>query len=104
MDFFGCDEELWSGVPVSAGHLVLHLVHSGRSRSDPHTSWLMEAHCLEQYSTLLLCYYCYIRSNETCLEIFCQCYLERKKEGLTDIKSCNKRTILWLPKEQFKTC
>lgn len=55
LDLLRFDEELWCGVPVSAGHLVLHLVHTGRSRGDPHTPWLMEAHCLERYSTLLSC-------------------------------------------------
>lgn len=68
VDFLGFDEELWCGVPVSAGHLVLHLVHSSRSCCNPHTSWLMEADSLERYSTLLSYHYCCIPYNETSLE------------------------------------
>lgn len=80
VNFLGFDKELWCGVPMSSGHLVLHLVHSGRSRGDPHTSWLMETHCLEQYSTLLPCRYCYVPNNESCLEICSMLF--RMKEGL----------------------
>lgn len=48
LDFFRPDQVLIGYVPVRAGHLILHLIHSGRSGSDPNAARLMETHRLQK--------------------------------------------------------
>lgn len=48
LDFFWPDQGLRGYVPVCAGHLILHLINSGCSGSDPNTAGLMEPHCLQK--------------------------------------------------------
>lgn len=47
LDFLRPDQVLLSHVPVGAGHLILHLIHSSRSGSDPDAARLVEPHCLQ---------------------------------------------------------
>lgn len=51
LDFLRSDHELWRDVPVRAGHLVPHLVHSSRRRSDADAAGLVEAHGLRRKTT-----------------------------------------------------
>lgn len=48
LDFLRPDQVLISHVPVGAGHLILHLIHSSRSGSDPDAARLVEPHRLQR--------------------------------------------------------
>lgn len=54
LDLLRADEELWRGVPVSSGHLILELVDSDRSGCDSDAARLMEAHGLRHKHTSTL--------------------------------------------------